>query len=84
MGDFEINKGTLIKYKGEGGDVVIPHGITRIGDSAFCDCESLTSVVIPEGVACIEDCAFAFCTSLRSVSLPQGLITISELAFSDC
>ena len=34
-GDFEIKDGVLVKYKGEGGAVVIPAEVTTIGTAAF-------------------------------------------------
>lgn len=48
--DFEIVDDVLIEYTGDGGDVVIPAGVTAIGDCAFLGCTGLTSVVIPESV----------------------------------
>lgn len=34
--EFESDsKGTLVQYNGKSGDIVIPDGIRRIGDSAF-------------------------------------------------
>lgn len=48
--DFEIVDDVLIEYTGDGGDVVIPAGVTEIGDCAFLGCTGLTSVVIPESV----------------------------------
>ena len=33
--DFEITDGQLVKYKGEGGNAVIPDSVTVIGYSAF-------------------------------------------------
>lgn len=48
--DFEIVDDVLIEYTGDGGDVVIPEGVTAIGADAFSSSEGLTSVVIPEGV----------------------------------
>ena len=33
--DFDIYNGVLKNYKGKGGDVVIPDGVTSIGDRAF-------------------------------------------------
>ena len=35
MQDFVITKGVLEEYKGPGGDVTIPEGVTEIGSSAF-------------------------------------------------
>ncbi len=35
MQDFVIKEGVLDKYKGPGGDVVIPEGVTEIGNRAF-------------------------------------------------
>ena len=50
MQDFIIEKGVLVKYTGEGEDVIIPDGVTAIGDKAFCGCNALTNVTIPESV----------------------------------
>jgi len=44
--------------------------VTSIGNSAFEDCTSLTSVVIPEGVTSIGKSSFKHCNSLRSITLP--------------
>lgn len=33
--DFEIKDGVLNKYVGDGGEVVIPEGVTSIGEGCF-------------------------------------------------
>lgn len=58
--------------------------ITSIGDKAFMQCDSLTSVAIPEGVTSIGNLAFIYCGSLNNVSLPQSLLTIGKEAFRFC
>ena len=84
INDFVIENGVLKEYKGQGGDVVIPEGVTSIGDGAFWGCRSLTSVVIPEGVTSIGDSAFAGCSSLTSIVIPEGVTYIGREAFRYC
>ena len=84
INDFVIENGVLKEYQGQGGDVVIPEGVTNIGASAFSGCSSLASVVIPEGVTSIGDEAFYYCQSLTSVVIPEGVTSINDGAFYDC
>ena len=65
--EFVIKNGVLEKYKGPGGDVVIPDGVTSIGDSAFKNCRTLTSVTIPDSVTSIGDRAFDGCRALKKI-----------------
>ena len=59
----------ITKFKGTETDVVIPSTIdgkrvTSIGDYAFYNCKSLTSITIPDSVTSIGDRAFYDCTNL--------------------
>ena len=82
--DFEIIDGVLNKYKGDGGDVVIPNVVTYIGDNAFSDCHKLTSVVIPSNVLEIGSYAFSGCDKLADLKLSEGIEEIRDGAFEDC
>ena len=83
-GDFVIEKGILKKYRGHGAKVVIPDSVTIIGECAFRDCTSLTSIVIPDSVTVIGNWAFKRCTSLTSVVIPGRVKKIGWNAFQGC
>ena len=57
--------------EGANGDVVIPDGVTDIGDSAFRGRSGLTNVTVPSSVTHIGAFAFEGCTSLACVRLPR-------------
>ena len=60
-------KTLIICPGGKVGSYTVPSGVTAIGDSAFEDCSSLTSITIPSGVTSIGDWAFGGCSSLTDV-----------------
>jgi len=70
----ETNTITIMRYKGAGGNVIIPEQIngkpvTSIGEWAFDGCTSLKSVTIPAGVTSIVGNVFWGCTSLTSITV---------------
>ncbi|MBP3375184.1 MAG: leucine-rich repeat domain-containing protein [Clostridia bacterium] len=74
-----------LKLNGEAiTELVIPEGITEIGDYAFQNCSFVKSVVIPSTVRRIGNYAFSGCKSLESVTIPSNVTYIGECAFSGC
>ena len=63
---------------------VIAEGVTSIGEYAFSDCRSLTSVTIPDSVTSIGEYAFYKCKSLTSVTIPDSVTLIGGAAFYEC
>lgn len=57
--------------------------MTKIGDRAFYNCTSLSSVVIPDNVTEIGYDAFNGC-SFTSINIPKSMATIGEEAFKGC
>ena len=64
--------------------LTIGNNITEIGDYAFYECTSLTSVLIPYSVTWIGYYAFYNCSSLTSITIPGSVIWIEIGAFSNC
>ena len=69
---------------GVNGDVVIPDGVTSIGDNAFDGRSGLTSVAIPDGVTSIGKSAFYDCSGLGNLTIPDSVTSIGGDAFYDC
>ena len=60
------------------------YSVTSIGEDAFRESDSLTSVTIPNSVTSIGSYAFAHCTSLTSVTIPNSVTSIGHWAFYNC
>ena len=65
-------------------DLVIPDGITSIGNYAFDSCGGLTSVEIPNSVTSIGKWAFYYCSGLTSVEIGNNVTSIGNYAFYNC
>lgn len=81
--EFTVAGGVLTKYKGSGGAVTIPAGVTEIGPQAFAN-SAITAVTIPEGVTTIGKEAFMNCADLAGVVIPNSVTAIGESAFVQC
>ena len=84
-----IEAGAFSKVEIESGinplqSIVLPKGITTIGDDAFSYNTSLTSIKIPNTVTSIGKRAFQGCTNLTSIEIPDSVTYIGDYCFWNC
>ena len=85
MSDVFTNNNHLVQLFGKQVEkYIIGEGVTSIGNFAFSDCSSLTSVTIPESVTSIGQKAFYGCTNLLSITIPSSVTSIGGYAFKNC
>jgi hypothetical protein len=90
--DFTTNSDGSLNieiYIGSGGAVDIPMttnglSVTSIGEAAFYNKTSLTSVMIPDSIISIGTNAFHGCTDLTNVTIGTNVTSIGDWAFSYC
>lgn len=81
--DFEIKGTTLIKCNLNTEKIVVPDGVTIIGESSF-EKSVAEEIVLPDGVKNIDNRAFLNCTQLRNINIPKTVEAIGDYAFCDC
>ena len=91
--DFTVkvadNKVTITKYKGAGGEVVIPNtiggvAVTAIAANAFYENDTITSVTLPDGLESIGEYAFYKCSNIETINFNEGLKTTEKYSFGRC
>ncbi len=81
---FRFYGTTLTRYLGDDTFVTIPDTATSIGEEAFSDNDTLTSVEIPDSVTSIAYNAFKNCTALTSIIIPDTVTKVGPGAFEGC
>lgn len=64
-------------------EVVITSG-TKIDNSAFYECNNLTSITLPNGIVSIGEQAFYNCSNLTQFTIPDSVTSIGDYAFTGC
>ena len=71
-------------FENEIQSVVLPKGITHIGNKAFSNCTGLSEITIPNTVTSIGNYTFYGCSGLTSITIPNSVTSIGYSAFADC
>ena len=73
------------EYEDGKGIITFDGDVTMIGDYAFNECSSITSITIPNSTTTIGRQAIDGCTSLTSIIIPKNVTTIiGESLCGDC
>ena len=71
-------------YENGQGIITFDGPVTSIGERAFSQCRTLTTIILPTSVNNIGLQAFMFCEELTEISIPENVTTIGEGAFHFC
>lgn len=64
-------------------EIIIPPGVTEIGNHAFLGCSNLKRITLPDSITKIGEYAFSECDSLTEITIPPGVTEIGAGVFSD-
>ena len=93
----ENGEATITGYTGSAKNITIPsqvltvnnnrfviYPVTKIGEKAFRDNETIEFVTIPDSVNSIGKYAFDECVSLEKINIPSGVTVIEDNTFYGC
>lgn len=84
IADFDSQRPSYEIYKNNIKNIVVDHGITRIGNKSFINYTNLKSLTFSDGLVSIGVSAFEGCDQLQNFVLPISLETIEDYAFRRC
>ena len=83
---LEIDKNGVLVGVGTCKDayIVVPQGVTAVGEGAFSNTKNILGVLLPKTVTEIRDNAFKSCDGLQVINIPEGVTEIGDSAFHSC
>ena len=81
---YSYNYSILNIFGSQVTEYIIGDEVTSIGEYAFYECSSLTSITIPNSVTSIGKWTFSWCSSLTSITIPNSVTSIGSPAFNGC
>ncbi|MBQ6936696.1 MAG: leucine-rich repeat domain-containing protein, partial [Clostridia bacterium] len=83
MSGFVVSESKeLVSYVGEETDVIVPEGVTLIGEYAFKNRSDITSVKLPKSLLKISGYSFYGCTGITEFVVPDTVQEIDRCAFA--
>ncbi|MBQ4385916.1 MAG: leucine-rich repeat domain-containing protein [Kiritimatiellae bacterium] len=92
-GEKYINGANPLYYASDGlylngtklsGNLLIPDGVSIIGDGVFANCRGITNIVFNDTVTTIGDSAFMGCKGIANLVIPDTIASIGSEAFNGC
>lgn len=80
-GDDSVLRGLIQRDLTE---IIIPDGVTSIGNYAFANCEKLTRIILPDSITSVGPQAFENCKKLEYVKLSNNTRNIGFATFRYC
>ncbi|HZJ78620.1 MAG TPA: leucine-rich repeat protein [Clostridia bacterium] len=83
------NEAKITGYTGSGGDISVPttinsYLITAIGDNAFENYTSISTIQLNNNITSIGNNAFSRCNNISEIYIPSSVLTIGDNAFYNC
>ena len=80
-GDFLIEGGVLVAYRGSGETVAVPEGVRVIAGEAFADHTEIKALSLPDSLQVVGEAAFEGCSGLAGIQFGSGIREIKDRAF---
>ena len=80
-GDFLVEGGVLVAYRGSSSEVKLPEGLRVIAGEVFQNHEEIESVALPDSLTVVGEGAFEGCGQLARITFGKNCKEIKDRAF---